>query len=483
FRNDQIAKITGYGDYQREMLIFLGFTSEYLGKLKPKADTRIFISYAPAKKAFPIYNKRTCLITETIHVDFDKLTAASEQFSLGPRHQLLTPGTINSGLVPNPPSPTPYVPPTKDLDNLFQSMFDEYFSPPPSVASLDLDILFQAMFDEYFSLPPSVASLVPAVIASVPADLIGSTSSTLVDKDAPSLSTSQTPPESQSLDASPVPTFVALVLANLIGLPSSNLVDQDAPSLSTSQTPQDSLSPVASPGVVEEFHDIEVAYLDNDPFFGVPILEPNSKESSSRDVIPTSVHSVNQPPEYLSKWARIIHWIMSLAILKTCLYNQLQNKSLFCYFDAFLSFVEQKNYKESLKEACWSEAMQEELNEFQRLKLWELVPRPDRVMIITLKWTFKVKLDEMGGVLKTKARSYTLECAKVYYECKEPFKSLKSLWVRSKSIAATWLEKVVTPLIEPAIKGFAAASAVLKSERLKVDRNGMSEPMSYYLID
>nr|GEW32133.1 hypothetical protein [Tanacetum cinerariifolium] len=55
--------------------------------------------------------------------------------------------------------------------------------------------------------------------------------------------------------------------------------------------------------------------------------------------------------------------------------------------------------------------------------------------------------------------------------------------VRSKSIAAIWLEKVVTPLIVPTIKGFAAASAVLKPEHLKVDRHGMSEPMSYYLID
>nr|GFD25161.1 hypothetical protein [Tanacetum cinerariifolium] len=73
--------------------------------------------------------------------------------------------------------------------------------------------------------------------------------------------------------------------------------------------------------------------------------------------------------------------------------------------------------------------------------------------------------------------------AEVYYECKEPFMYLKCLWVRSKCIAATWLEKVVTPLIKPAIKGFAAASAVLKPKRLKVDRYGMSEPMSYYLID
>ncbi|GKC05780.1 hypothetical protein Tco_0997390 [Tanacetum coccineum] len=91
--------------------------------------------YAPAKKAFRIYNKRTCLIIETIHVDFDELTAmASKQNCLGPRPQLMTPGTISSGLVQNPPSPTPYIPPIKDdWDTLFQPMIDEYFNPPPSV--------------------------------------------------------------------------------------------------------------------------------------------------------------------------------------------------------------------------------------------------------------------------------------------------------------------------------------------------------------
>ncbi|GJT95708.1 putative reverse transcriptase domain-containing protein [Tanacetum coccineum] len=76
--------------------------------------------------------------------------------------------------------------------------------------------------------------------------------------------------------------------------------------------------------------------------------------------------------------------------------HQLQNEALFCYFDAFLSSVETKNYKEALKESCWIEAMQEELNEFKRLEVWELIPRLDRIMIITLKWTFKVKLDELG---------------------------------------------------------------------------------------
>nr|GEX86502.1 retrovirus-related Pol polyprotein from transposon TNT 1-94 [Tanacetum cinerariifolium] len=49
-------------------------------------------------------------------------------------------------------------------------------------------------------------------------------------------------------------------------------------------------------------------------------------------------------------------------------------------------------------------AMQEELNEFERIEVCELVPCPDKVMVITLNWIYKVKLDELGGILKNKAR-------------------------------------------------------------------------------
>nr|GEX27184.1 retrovirus-related Pol polyprotein from transposon TNT 1-94 [Tanacetum cinerariifolium] len=61
-------------------------------------------------------------------------------------------------------------------------------------------------------------------------------------------------------------------------------------------------------------------------------------------------------------------------------------------------------YKDALTQSCWIEAIQEELNEFERLEVWELVPQPDKVMVITLKWIYKVKLDELGGILKNKAR-------------------------------------------------------------------------------
>nr|GEW43439.1 putative polyprotein [Tanacetum cinerariifolium] len=71
----------------------------------------------------------------------------------------------------------------------------------------------------------------------------------------------------------------------------------------------------------------------------------------------------------------------------------------------------------------------------------------------------------LGRVLMQRER------VEVYYECMEPFKSLMCLWVRSKSIAATCWSKWLSPLIVPAIKGFVAASAVLKPERLKVDKH------------
>ncbi|GKA40877.1 retrovirus-related pol polyprotein from transposon TNT 1-94 [Tanacetum coccineum] len=104
--------------------------SDDLGKLDAKADIGIFVGYAPAKKAFRIYNKRTRKIIEIIHVTFDELTTmASEQFSSGPRLHSLTPATSSSGLVSNPVSQQPCIPPIRDdWDRLFQPMFDEYFT-------------------------------------------------------------------------------------------------------------------------------------------------------------------------------------------------------------------------------------------------------------------------------------------------------------------------------------------------------------------
>nr|GEU37741.1 hypothetical protein [Tanacetum cinerariifolium] len=176
---------------------------ENLEKLQPKADIGIFIGYAPTKKAFRIYNRRSRRIIETIHVDFDEPTTMASNSSSGPPLHEMTPATI---------------------------------------------------------------------IAPEPAASTGSPSSTTVDQNAPSPTNSQSTPETQP--------------------------------------------PVIPNDVEENNHDIEVAHMD------------------------------------------------------------------------------------ALTQSCWIEAMQEELNEFERLEVWEVVPRPDKVMAISLKWIYKVKLDKLEEAIR-----------------------------------------------------------------------------------
>ncbi|GKC24598.1 retrovirus-related pol polyprotein from transposon TNT 1-94, partial [Tanacetum coccineum] len=176
----------------------------------------------------------------------------------------------------------------------------------------------------------------------------------------------------------PITEVVAPEPAASTGSPSSTTVDQDAPSPSNSQTTPKTQSPVIPNDVEEDNHDLDVAHMNNDPFFGIPIPENDSEASSSSDVIPTVVHTAAPNSEHVTKWTKD---------------HPLDN-----------IIVEPKNYKDALTQACWIEAMQEELNEFEHLEVWELVPHPDKVMVITLKWIYKVKLDELGGILKNKAR-------------------------------------------------------------------------------
>ncbi|GJV93975.1 copia protein [Tanacetum coccineum] len=77
---------------------------------------------------------------------------------------------------------------------------------------------------------------------------------------------------------------------------------------------------------------------------------------------------------------------------------------LFLWAEAINTALEPKNFKQAMTEPSWIDAMQEEIHEFERLEVWELVSCPDNVFLIKLKWIYKVKIDESGGVLKNKAR-------------------------------------------------------------------------------
>ncbi|GJU53059.1 retrovirus-related pol polyprotein from transposon TNT 1-94 [Tanacetum coccineum] len=78
-----------------------------------------------------------------------------------------------------------------------------------------------------------------------------------------------------------------------------------------------------------------------------------------------------------------------------------------CLFDEFLSKIEPKKVFEALRHPQWVDAMQEELNQFYRNKVWTLVPLPHRKIAIGSKWVFKNKKYELGTVTRNKARLVT----------------------------------------------------------------------------
>nr|GEY46784.1 hypothetical protein [Tanacetum cinerariifolium] len=184
----------------------------------------------------------------------------------------MTLATISSGLMPNTPPSTPFVPPSRfDWDILFQPFFDELLTPLPSINHL----------------APKVIALIAKVVALEP-------------------------------DAS-------------TGLPSSTTVDQDAPSTSNSQTTPETQSHIIPNNVEEYNHDLHVARMNNDPFFGIPI----------------------QKFLLINLYQRILFIQLCIPITK------------------FLNTIKSSMSSNALKYG-------------------------NKVMVITLKWICKVKLDELG---------------------------------------------------------------------------------------
>ncbi|GKC70587.1 hypothetical protein Tco_1116470, partial [Tanacetum coccineum] len=128
--------------------------------------------------------------------------------------------------------------------------------------------------------------------------------------------------------------------------PSSTTVDQDAPSPSNFQTTPETPPPVTPNNVEEDNHDIEVAHMGNDPYFGIPIPEVSSDQSSS-DVIHTLVHHDHQVSEHTSKWTKDHPHEIVIGALHRPVSTRLHEQALFCYYDAyaFLTSVEPTNYK------------------------------------------------------------------------------------------------------------------------------------------
>ncbi|GJR18157.1 retrovirus-related pol polyprotein from transposon TNT 1-94 [Tanacetum coccineum] len=144
----------------------------------------------------------------------------------------------------------------------------------------------------------------------------------------------------------------------------------------------------------------------SDSFGNSVTYEFDSEASSSGTVNVDTTHLNNPPLEHAQKWTKDhpLENVIGDINRPVSTRRQLETDAMWCFFNEFLENVEPKNFKEAVQYPCWIDAMQEEIHEFERLAVWELVPAPLHSLVIGLKWVYKIKLDEYGDVLKNKAR-------------------------------------------------------------------------------
>ncbi|GJR10953.1 retrovirus-related pol polyprotein from transposon TNT 1-94 [Tanacetum coccineum] len=181
--------------------------------------------------------------------------------------------------------------------------------------------------------------------------------------------------------------------------PTDNSIQKDT-------LPSTHIQPTSEPTTPTNVHAEE--NNDNQAEFTNPFCTPVQEiaESSSRNIGTSNMHTFNQPQDSEYRWTKD-HPLTQVRGNPSKLVQtrrQLVTDPEMCMFALTVSIVEPKNIKEAMADSAWIEAMQEELHQFDRLQVWELVNKPFGKNIIKLKWLWKNKKDEDQTVIRNKAR-------------------------------------------------------------------------------
>ncbi|GKC78790.1 retrovirus-related pol polyprotein from transposon TNT 1-94, partial [Tanacetum coccineum] len=274
---------------------YLTKDGENLDKIKEKGDPCILVGYSTQSKGYRVYNKRTRLIVESIHLRFDEFKEMSET------------------------------------------------SVANDTSGLELDLLFGPLYDEFFNDGTS--------------------------------------------------------RVNKSSSPTDNSAPQDT-------HPSTNIHPTSEPTTQTNVHAEE--NNDNQAEFTNPFCTPihEHAESSSRNIGNSNVQTFDQPQDSEYQWTKDhpLTQVRGNPSKPVQTRRQLATDPEMCMFALTVSIVEPKNIKEAMADSAWIEAMQEELHQFDRLQVWELVDKPFGKNVIKLKWLWKNKKDEDQTVIRNKAR-------------------------------------------------------------------------------
>nr|GEZ43755.1 retrovirus-related Pol polyprotein from transposon TNT 1-94 [Tanacetum cinerariifolium] len=248
-------------------LCYIVRDGENLDKIKEKGDACIFVGYSTQSRAYRVFNKRTRVIVETIHVNFDELP------------QMASDHTVTT--------------------------------------SNELDFLFSPMFN-------------------------GSTQ--VVSK-------------------------------------SSTVTTADA-------------------------HNQQNAQVANDEFINIfYTLVQDRGKTLSHHVDSFNMHTFYQHHPFEHHWTKDhpLEQVIGNPSQSVRTRRQLKSDGEMCMYALIVSHTEPNNIKEAMADSAWIESMQEELHQFDRLDVWELVDRPLCKNVINMKWIWKNKRDEVNTVIRNKS--------------------------------------------------------------------------------
>ncbi|KAJ9544376.1 hypothetical protein OSB04_024083 [Centaurea solstitialis] len=437
-----------------------------LDKFSPKGDEGVFIGYAKDSPSYRVYNKKTRCVVESTNVDFEE--GIEEDPTPAPVTPGISGVLASDQLHGNPmTSSSPVNKPsssnsnTCDLDELFEFFYKD--SPAPANVALPVPAVVQptphvmvsttdisssnlqgtSSSSSASASPSSRVSPAPvegepshtfqqAPVVNVPSPQSGASSimpttsqhqgipspapqvagPSTTTQPAPQVagpSTSITPPAPQVAGPSTTPPALQVTGPSTTTPPAPQVAGPSTttppalqvagPSSTTQPAPQAagpslvSSDTPAAPGPIVVQSQVPptvttLATTRREPEFYIDLrIEPLPP--------PTLPHT--------TKWTRA-HPLQQVIGSKSAPVKTRSATQNECLFAAFLSRHEPSNVTEALDISDWVTAMQEELNQFERLGVWRLVPRPKNKTIINLKWIFKNKKDEDEIVTRNKAR-------------------------------------------------------------------------------
>ncbi|KAJ9562411.1 hypothetical protein OSB04_007571 [Centaurea solstitialis] len=402
-----------------------------LDKFSPKGDEGVFIGYAKDSPSYRVYNKKTRCVVESTNVDFEE--GIEEDSTPAP----VTPGIsgvlASDQLHGNPMiSSSPANKPSSsnsnscDLDELFEFFYKDL--PPPANVALPIPAVVQPAPNAMVSTTDISSSILQGNSSSSataspssrvsPASAEGEPSHTLqqqvpvVNVPSPQSGASSTMPSTSQHQGIPTPALQVAGPSTSTAQPASQAAD---PSHVSSDTP-------AAPGPIVVQSQVPptsttLTTTRREPEFYIDLrIEPLPP--------PTLPHT--------TKWTRAhpLKQVIGSTSAPVKTRSATQNE---CLFAAFLSRHEPSNVTEAIDISDWVTAMQEELNQFERLGVWRLVPRPKNKTIIDLKWIFKNKKDEDGIVTRNKARlvakGFKQQAGIDYDETFAPVARIEAIWI------------------------------------------------------